>query len=103
MDSSHRLWKFAEDMNYDGSITISDYWLWLKWLFFYPGDLTLLVVIKVFPELSQFPGLGPDNYSGILSGLISVVAWIFVFLVLYGAWTMITETLGFLVGRIHGK
>ena len=103
MDSSHRLWKFVEDMNYDGFFTSSDVWLWIKWLFFYPGDLILLTVIKAFPELAQFLELGPDNYSGKLSGLISVFAWIFVFLVLYGAWTLITETLGFFVEIIRGK
>jgi hypothetical protein len=103
MESGHRLWKFVVDMNFDGLITFSDVWTWFKWLFFYPGDLILLTVITVFPELAQVFELGPDNYGGRLSGLISGVAWIFIFLVVYGAWTLITETLGFLVGIIRGK
>jgi hypothetical protein len=39
-------WKIAWDMNGDGMVTISDVWLWLKWIFFAPGDLLLLLLMK---------------------------------------------------------
>jgi hypothetical protein len=33
----YRIWQFAADMNGDGVVTISDVWLWFKWLYFYPA------------------------------------------------------------------
>jgi len=33
---NNRQWSFTADMNLDGVVTISDSWLWFKWIFFYP-------------------------------------------------------------------
>ena len=49
-----RLWAFVEDMDYNGVITISDVWLWFKWLYFYPGDLIVYILLNDAPEIGQF-------------------------------------------------
>ena len=48
-----RQWDFNADMNSDGAVTISDLWLWGKWLYFYPGDLLFAQLIG--HSVSPFP------------------------------------------------
>lgn len=62
-------------MNHSGSITISDVWLWFKWLFFYPGDGVVYLLVNQLPEVAKFLEIGQDNYGGILSGIISFLVW----------------------------
>lgn len=69
-------WSFIADMNYSGSITISDVWLWVKWIYFYPGDLLLYLIMNRTPHLASFFEISIDNYGGKLSGMMSVIAWI---------------------------
>src|SRR5712675_1416458 len=38
-------WIFLADMNRDGYVTISDFWLWIKWVFYAPGDWILLMLM----------------------------------------------------------
>jgi hypothetical protein len=71
-----RLWKFVADMNSDGSVTISDVWLWFKWLYFYPGDGLLHLLMKGFPDITDFFEITEFNYGGLLSGIISFVIWL---------------------------
>jgi len=66
-----RLWKFVADMNSNGNVTISDVWLWCKWLYFYPGDWLLGLMIHKFPQYANFLKLSYDDYGGVLSGVIS--------------------------------
>ncbi len=53
-DGQFRQWSFIADMNASGSVTISDTWLWVKWLFYYSGDFSLYLVIEYLPEVSKF-------------------------------------------------
>lgn len=71
-----RQWSFIADMNYSGSITISDLWLWFKWLYFFPGDGVFYFVIHKLPGMAAFFEITFDNYGGIFSGIISFVVWL---------------------------
>lgn len=78
-----RLWEFIADMNFSGSVTISDVWLWIKWLFFYPGDIAVSSSINHAQDVSNFFEITYDNYGGILSGLISFWFWCLVGFIWY--------------------
>ena len=73
-------WKIAWDMNGDGVVTISDAWLWLKWVFFAPGDFLLLLLMKHGTAIALFLEIYPGSLYGWLSGLISAAIWFFVIL-----------------------
>ena len=72
---SKRQWTFVPDMNYSGSITISDVWLWFKWLYFYPGDGVVCFLLNIVPGFGQFLEITYDSYGGTLSGIISGFVW----------------------------
>lgn len=76
MNYVQRQWPFIEDMNFDGTMTISDTFLWFKWLFFYPGDLFIKLIIDEFPEIASFFEVDYTNYVGMLSGTVSLFAWL---------------------------
>ncbi len=67
---------FYADQNVDGVLTISDVWLWFKWVFFLPGDFILAALtgstIGNFFELSQ------DSLMGWGSGVFSFFVWLLV-------------------------
>jgi hypothetical protein len=46
MSYDPRLWTFVADRDFNGKITISDVWLWFKWLYFYPGDLFIYLSVN---------------------------------------------------------
>jgi hypothetical protein len=77
-------WSFAADMNGDGLVTISDAWLWLKWIFFAPGDLLLLLLMSHGTSVALFFEINPASLYGALSGMFSVFIWLWV-IVLYRA------------------
>ncbi|SRR6266702_1334759 len=93
-----REWSFVKDMNYDGSATISDVWLWFAWLYFYPGDLFLYVLMTRYAALATFFEITTESYGGAFSGLFSFFFWIMaiVVLVIIG---VIDEKLGALVQK----
>lgn len=68
-----RQWTFIADMDYSGSVTISDLGLWYKWLFFYPGDYFLSLMIDKTPKIVDFFEITVNDYGGFLSGGISVI------------------------------
>ena len=68
-----RRWSLATDANGDGIITISDFWAWVEWVFFAPGDFVLLSMIIRFPDVALFLEMTPSMLSGWLSGAISMV------------------------------
>ena len=68
-------------MNCDGSFTVSDCIAWCSWLFHYPGDLAIRLVLAQ-PEISHFLELNSDYYGGKLSFLISVLVCIYMGFVL---------------------
>ena len=61
------------DMNFDGSITISDVWLWFKWLYFYPGDRLVYLLLKKAPSIASFFEMTTSSYGGVFSGVVSLV------------------------------
>jgi uncharacterized iron-regulated membrane protein len=71
-----RQWSFIADMNFDGAVTISDAWLWLKWLFFYPGDLLFYVLMTSVSPVARFLELSQSSYGGWSSGIISAITWL---------------------------
>jgi hypothetical protein len=75
-----RLWEFREDMNGDGAVTISDVALWLKWIFFYPGDLIVAGLIGT--PAGNFLELRPSDFGGGWSFTLSLVSWLLAFVCL---------------------
>ena len=71
-----RQWSFVTDMNYSGSVTISDVWLWFKWLYFYPGDGLVYFLVNGAPKIGQFLEITYSSYGGVLSGVVSFIVWI---------------------------
>jgi len=71
-----RQWRFSADMNHSGAVTISDVWLWAKWLYFYPGDGLLYFVIRKAPALAKFFEISSNSYGGVFSGLVSFLVWL---------------------------
>lgn len=70
-----RQWSFVADMNHSGSITISDVWLWVKWLYFYPGDGFVYFLINKTPAIGNFFEFTYSSYGGVFSGIISFFIW----------------------------
>lgn len=69
-----RLWGFVADMNFDGAVTITDLWLWFKWLYFMPGDVVVSMVGPI--GLGRFLEMTPDSsLGGLGSGVMSFLAW----------------------------
>jgi uncharacterized iron-regulated membrane protein len=75
MDNA-RQWAFVADMNYDGAVTISDVWLWVKWLYFYPGDLFLAGLMSGFPGVARFFEITSGSYGGFFSGVLAAIVWL---------------------------
>lgn len=73
--SDPRQWAFVSDMNYSGSVTISDVWLWIEWLYFFPGDGAIYFLVNTGQSVGQFFEITYSDYGGILSGIISFVVW----------------------------
>lgn len=86
-----REWSFVADMNYDYSVTISDLWLWFKWLYFYPGDVILSKIIHT--SFGSFFELTEYSYGGYFSGIISAIAWLIAFAILHEWFTEAHEGL----------
>lgn len=70
-----RLWGFVADMNYDGSITISDVWLWVKWFYFYPGDGLIYLLLHKTPSIASFFEMTSSSYGGVFSVIVSSICW----------------------------
>lgn len=87
-----RQWAFKSDMNGDGIYTIRDVWAIAVWLFFYPGDLLIYFLLHHMEWLanmlrgaSEFLEVSAIGYGGIVSFLVSLVAWPALVLLLYAA------------------
>jgi hypothetical protein len=63
-------------MNGDGAMTGADTWLWLKWVFFAPGDLLLLLLMKFGTDAAVFLQVNPSDLSGWITGLLSAAIWL---------------------------
>jgi hypothetical protein len=81
-----RQWEFVADMTGNGYVTVSDLWLWIEWLYFWPGDGLIWLVIRYLPPLAAFLELNPGRYGGPLSFFLSFGLWIVVLVLLFLAW-----------------
>ena len=86
-----RQWAFVADMNGDGAITISDVWLWVKWLFFYPGDLLLAGLMAGFPDVARFFEISTSSYEGFFSGVVGAIFWLIASFMILGAVGLLLE------------
>lgn len=80
-----RQWLFVADMNFSGAITIKDVWLWVKWLYFYPGDVFIYFLLNKVPGVGHFFEMTYSSYGGVLSGILSFFIWIIIALVIISA------------------
>ena len=67
-----RLWLFEADMNFDGVVSVGDFWLWANWLFYYPGDALLKAIMDYAPVIAQSLDVSLDSFGGAASGLCSL-------------------------------
>jgi hypothetical protein len=79
-DLQLRVQPLALDMNQDGWITISDTQLWGWWLYSMPGDYAVIAAMKWAPRAVHFLETGPELMGGVISSLISIFAWLIVWL-----------------------
>jgi hypothetical protein len=69
-----RMWRFRADMNGDGFVNIADVWLWIKWLYLYPGDGLIYLIGNT--AAGSFLNLSAQPYGGELALGVSVVVWL---------------------------
>lgn len=67
--------RLGADRNGDTQVTLADVPGSLVALFFLPGDAALYAVINHAPWLARFVDIGPGDYGGLLSGVISFCVW----------------------------
>ncbi len=72
------LTRFALDANGDGQLTTADLYSHLHALFFLPGDAFLLVLSTYAAPVARFCAVGPGDYGGIVSAVVSSCAWFIV-------------------------
>lgn len=78
-------WRWAQDLNGDGRITISEVWAWLGWLYYYPGDAMVNVYNGFLQsDLAKFFEMTPGFYGGRLSWWTSLAVWGFLFMGIVG-------------------
>jgi len=77
-----RLWLFKADMDGNGVVSISDTLLWVKWLFFYPGDLLILMIAQS-TYLQTFFELSANTFGNWFSMIISFCFWFPIFLIVF--------------------
>lgn len=87
-----RQWTFVADMTGNGTVTVSDFWLWIEWLYFWPGDGLIYLVMKYAPAVAAFLELTPGKYSGPLSLFVSFGLWIVALVLLLLACKFMDET-----------
>jgi hypothetical protein len=69
-----RMWTFRADMNDDGSVNVADVWLWIKWLYLYPGDWLIYLIGNT--AAGRFLNLSAQSYGGELALGVSIVVWL---------------------------
>lgn len=87
MGPMHYRWHLSADPNFDGVLSISDVWLWIKWFYFAPGDLIILSLASIEP-LGTFFELGPHSYGNWFSAVVGapfmLLACITISVIIYG-------------------
>ncbi len=91
---------FRRDMNYDGLFTVSDVWLWLPlvrewvvWLFFLPGNTLIWASLKYQAGLATFLEINTEFYNGWITGIVSAIVWLFVFVIVIALSVVLPEAL----------
>lgn len=74
-----RDWGLRWDMTGDGAFTISDVYLLLISLFFYPGDVVVYALLG--SSVGNFFEMTAASYGGGFSFLVSILFWLVVFLI----------------------
>lgn len=95
-----RQWKFVADMNRSGTVTVSDAWLWIEWLYFWPGDGLIYLAITKAPGLAKFFELSAGKFSGPLSLFLSFGLWIVAVVLLFLAWHFVGKMASLTVGAL---
>lgn len=85
---SARQWEFVADMSQNGLVTVSDLWLWIKWLYFWPGDGLIYLAILKTPAIAEFFELSAAKYGGPLSLFLSFPMWILALVVFIVTWNL---------------
>ena len=101
--SPRRPWHFQWDINGDGVFTITDVFKSTGRLFFLPGDSLIYFTIKEAPGVARFLELGRDSFHGILSGTISLIAWVLFLVILLLIRELIKKTYEKLNSRLSGR
>ena len=74
-----RQWSFTPDMDANQLITISDVWLWLKWLYFFPGDGLVYIILVEFQSVASFFEMNGSSFGGPFSGFVSFFLWFVIY------------------------
>jgi hypothetical protein len=61
-------------MNLDGAVTISDVWLWVKWLWYLPGDFFIIWLSGNM--VGRFFEVSGEDVGGNGSFTLSMVLWL---------------------------
>lgn len=61
------------DMNADGVVTISDVGLWMKWVFFWPGDTAVQLIGPT--AVGRFLEITEASLGGWGTGILSLAVW----------------------------
>jgi hypothetical protein len=83
-----RQWEFVADMNQNGVVTVSDVWLWIKWLYFWPGDGLIQLAMQKAPDMAAFFELSTAKFGGPLSLFLSFPMWIIVLVIFIVTWNL---------------
>ena len=89
---SARQWEFIADMNSSGTVTISDFWMWIKWLYFWPGDALIFLTMQKAPDVAAFFELSAAGFGGALSLFLSFALWIAGLVLFILSWRLMDRT-----------
>jgi hypothetical protein len=68
--------RIVMDVDGDGRISLADVSSWTTALFLLPGDGLLWATATYAPPVARLFDIGPADYGGLLSGVLSAFAWL---------------------------
>jgi DNA-binding MarR family transcriptional regulator len=81
----------ASDFRAEAQRTLIDAGLWLYQGFFAPGDYLLATLSTHAPRVVQLVGLDAADFGGVLSGVVSAVAWLGAIALIVITWKLIRD------------
>ena len=87
-------WPFSQlslDANGDGQFTLTDIVERLWTLLFLPGDLVLFALFTYAGPFARWLGLGPSDFGGLVSAVISLCAWFIAFTIVSVAYLYVRD------------